>query len=80
MAVCALLVLRVFKGAKNKAMAAVVPGQLPAGGTSEAAGLIAAPQQASDSLALRRQISGALRKNPEHVKQVFAGWIDERQA
>lgn len=80
MAVCALLVLRVFKGAKNKAMQAAVVGQLPAGGASEAAGLIAAPQQASDSLALRRQISGALRQNPEHVKQVFAGWIDERQA
>jgi len=80
MPVCALLVLRVFKGAKNKAMAAGIPGQLPAGETSELAGLMAAPEQASDSLALRRQISGALRKNPEHVKKVFAGWIDERQA
>jgi flagellar M-ring protein FliF len=81
MAVCAFLVLRVFKGAKNKAMqAAAIPGQLPGSEPTEPAGLIAASEKATDSLALRRQISGALRKNPEHVKQVFAGWIDERQA
>jgi flagellar M-ring protein FliF len=76
MAVCALLVLRIFKGAKKKAVA----GQLPAAGAVGAAGFLSAPAKGSDSLALRRQISGALRKNPEHVKQVFASWIEEGQA
>jgi len=80
MAICAFLVLRIFKGAKKKAAQGAVPGRLPAAGATEAAGLLPAPNTASDSLALRRQISGALRKNPEHVKQVFAGWIEERQA
>lgn len=76
MAVCALLVLRIFKGATKKAVA----GQLPAAGAVGAAGFLPAPAKSSDSLALRRQISGALRKNPEHVKQVFASWIEEGQA
>jgi len=80
MAICAFLVLRVFKGAKKKALQGAVPGQLPAAGTTEATGLLPASNTASNSLALRRQISGALRKNPEHVKQVFASWIEERQA
>ncbi|MHC4741161.1 MAG: flagellar basal-body MS-ring/collar protein FliF, partial [Planctomycetota bacterium] len=79
MAVCALLVLRIFKGAKNRATAGF-PAQLPVGETGGETALMPAPETASDSLALRRQITGALRKNPEHVKQVFAGWIDERQA
>lgn len=80
MAVCAFLVLRIFKGAKKKAVQESVPGQLPAEGTGETAGFLPAGGAATDSLALRRQISGALRKNPEHVKQVFAGWIEEGQA
>jgi len=79
MAVCALLVLRIFKGAKKKTEATMAR-QLPATSAGEAAGFLPAPAKGSDSLALRRQISGALRKNPEHVKQVFAGWIEERQA
>lgn len=80
MAICALLVLRIFKGAKNKAIAIAVPGQLPAAGAPAAGGALPAPNAVSDSLALRRQISGALRKNPEHVKQVFSNWIQEGQA
>lgn len=78
MAVCALLVLRIFRGAKKKAGEQVIPGQLPAG-TSEAAGFLPAGG-AADSFALRRQITGALRKNPEQVKQVFASWIQEKEA
>lgn len=80
MAICALLVLRIFKGAKNKAVQVAVPGQLPAAGAAEVGDSLPAPSALSDSLALRRQISGALRKNPEHVKQVFANWIEEGQA
>jgi len=80
MAICALLVLKIFKGAKKKTLQEAAPGQLPAAGTSESAGLLPVSNTASDSLTLRRQISGALRKNPEHVKQVFASWIEEGQA
>jgi len=79
MAVCSLLVLRIFKGAKKKAATQTVPGQLPAAGMNQTAGFLPAGG-AADSFALRRQISGALRKNPEQVKQVFASWIQEREA
>ncbi|MBN2270463.1 MAG: flagellar M-ring protein FliF [Sedimentisphaerales bacterium] len=79
MAICAMLVLRIFKGAKKKATQQAFPGQLPAAGTVETAGFLPAGG-AADSFALRRQISGALRKNPEQVKQVFASWIQESEA
>ncbi|MBL7152239.1 MAG: flagellar M-ring protein FliF [Phycisphaerae bacterium] len=80
MAICAFLVLRIFKGAKKKAGQEGTRGQLPPAGTVEAAGFLPAGGQASDPMALRRQISGALHRNPEHVKQVFTSWIEERQA
>ena len=60
MAICALLVLRIFKGAKNKAVQVAVPGQLPGAGATASAGALPAPSAVSDSLALRRQISGRI--------------------
>ncbi|MBN2136616.1 MAG: flagellar M-ring protein FliF [Sedimentisphaerales bacterium] len=80
MAICALLVLRIFRGAKKKAGKKGATEELPAADTAGTAGLLPAGTIGTDSLALRRQITGALRQNPEHVKQVFAGWIEERQA
>jgi len=75
MAICALLVLKIFKGAKNKAGQAVAQGQIAQG--PEAAGLLNAGAEA-EALVLKRQIAGALRSNPEQVKQLFASWVEEK--
>jgi len=76
MAVCALFVLRMFKGAKKKAKMAAVPGQLPAGELP--GGLLPEAAGASKSLVLRKQIASALENDPERVKQLFTSWIEEK--
>jgi flagellar M-ring protein FliF len=75
MAICALLVLRIFKGAKKKvqpkteaehlAGAGAVGGFLP-GGTAD-----------SGALAMRRQIASALEQDPDRVRHLFTSWIEE---
>jgi hypothetical protein len=77
MAICALLVLRIFKGAKKKvAASAAMPEQLPAG--AGAIGFLPAEAGKSETLVLRRQIANALERNPEQVKQLFTSWIEEK--
>jgi len=79
MAICALLVLKVFNGAKKKATAtAESVGQLPGGG--ETAGLLPASEApgSSEPLVLRKQIANTLQSNPEQVKQLFASWLEEK--
>ena len=76
MAVCALLVLRMFKGAKRKVKMEAGTGQLAA---SEAAGgLLPGGSGGPEPLVLRRQIASALENNPERVKQLFTSWIEEK--
>ena len=70
MAICALLVLRIFGGGKKKA--GLAAKQLPAGG---AAGLLA---EGAEPAAMRRQIADTLRSNPEQAKQLFATWLQEK--
>ena len=74
MAVCALLVLKIFAGGKKKADAdsAGIEGQIAGGGM----GLLPAPG-AELSGTYKQQISTALNQNPEQVKQLFASWITE---
>jgi len=76
MAVCALLVFKILGGAKKKAETEAGTGEnmIGAGG---AAGLLPPGAESAEPLALRRQIAGALRRNPQQVKQIFAGWIQE---
>jgi flagellar M-ring protein FliF len=78
MAICALLVLRMFKGAKKKVRLKAESGQPP--GSEDAAGLLPglAPggSEVSQPLFLRRQIARALESNPERVRQLFASWIE----
>ncbi|MEJ2649577.1 MAG: flagellar M-ring protein FliF C-terminal domain-containing protein, partial [Sedimentisphaerales bacterium] len=73
MAICALLVLRMFKGAKKKAQAEntnLLPQAAPNAGFL--------PSQAQNSPALiRQQISSALERDPEKVRQLFNQWIQE---
>jgi flagellar biosynthesis/type III secretory pathway M-ring protein FliF/YscJ len=77
MAVCALLVFRVFNGARKKAALAAEAGQLPAGEAS--AGFLPAGQSNSEPLVLRRQIAGALHNNPEQVRRLFTSWVEEKE-
>ena len=82
MAICALIVLKIFSGAKTKvSSASPIPTthQLAGGGT---AGLLPAGSGADNmdnSMALRGHISDALQNNPEQVKQLFASWLEEKE-
>jgi flagellar biosynthesis/type III secretory pathway M-ring protein FliF/YscJ len=77
MAICALLVLRVFSGAKKKAASAAATEQLP--GAEGAAGLLPSGAGSSEPLVLRRQITNALQSNPNQVKQLFLNWLEEKE-
>jgi len=77
MAVCALLVLKIFRGAKKKAGLAAGPEQLPA--AEGVVGLLPAGQAASEPLVLRKQIASVVQSNPEQVRQLFANWIEEKE-
>jgi len=77
MAICALLVLKMFSGAKKKVAVLAETEQLPAIG-GETAGLLPADTESSESLTLRRQIANSLRNNPEQAKQLFSSWINEK--
>jgi len=76
MAICALLVLRMFRGAKRKAASAATAGSLPE--AEGAAGLLTGAAAASEPLVLRRQIANALEHEPDRVKQLFTSWIEEK--
>jgi flagellar M-ring protein FliF len=75
MAICALFVLRMFRGAKRKAASATAVGSLPE--AEGAAGLLTG-EAASEPLVLRRQIANALEREPDRVKQLFTSWIEEK--
>jgi flagellar M-ring protein FliF len=75
MAVCALVVLRIFSRARSKALAA--QGALPPGDAP--AGLLSAGQTALEPALLRRQIAQALKHNPERVRQMFLSWMEEKE-
>jgi flagellar M-ring protein FliF len=75
MAICALLVLRMFRGAKKKVSLETPAEQLP--GTEGAAGFLTGETRSSP-LVMRRQIASALERDPDHVKQLFASWIEEK--
>lgn len=76
MAVCALLVLRMFRGAKSKVASTAAAGQLPK--AERAAGLLPGGDESSEPLVLRKQIASVLEQDPERVKQLFASWLEEK--
>ncbi len=78
MAVCALIVFRIFSRARGKAVAAVEAKQLAEGG-SVTAGLLTPGSPAGEPIMLRRQITHALRNNPEQVREMFLNWIEEKE-
>jgi flagellar M-ring protein FliF len=76
MAVCALIVLRVFSRVRGK-IAAPVQGQLspePSPG-----GLLPPGEPLAEPALVRQQIAQALRQNPEQVRQMFRAWIQEKE-
>ncbi len=80
MAICALLVLRIFRGAKKKAALAAAPiGQAGLPAAEGAIGLLPAGQASSEPLVLRKQIAHSLQNNPEQARQLFSSWIEEKE-
>jgi len=73
MAVCALIVLRIFRKAHRQAAAQVQA--LPAGPGQEH--LLSAGESPAEPVILRRQIAHALKSNPEQVREMFLSWIKE---
>jgi flagellar M-ring protein FliF len=82
MAICALIVLKIFSGAKTKVSStSPVPTSHQLSGT-EAAGLLPAGAGAkgmNNSMVLRGHIAEALQNNPEQVKQLFTSWLEETE-
>ena len=76
MAICALLALKVFSGAKKKASSKSAAPELPE--SEGPAGFLPAKAGSSDHLVLRKQIAGALQSNPEQVKQLFSSWLENK--
>jgi flagellar M-ring protein FliF len=76
MAVCALLVLRMFRGAKKKVKMEAGRERLGAG--EGGTGLLPGGAGGEEPLLLRRQIASALENNPERVRQLFTSWIEEK--
>jgi flagellar M-ring protein FliF len=77
MAVCALIVLRVFRRAHRKATAGTTTQQLAEGAGS--AHLLSSGESDAEPIMLRRQITHALRSNPDQVKEMFLSWIEEKE-
>jgi flagellar M-ring protein FliF len=80
LAICALIVLKIFTGAGKKAAAeraaAGGPNGLGLAGSS-AAGLLPAGNSDETVNLLRQQINLQLRENPEQVRQLFTMWLAE---
>lgn len=77
MAVCAVVVLRIFSRARSKAAAADAQAQLPQGAGPE--GLLPAGELLAEPSLVRRQIASALKQNPDQVRQMFLSWIEEKE-
>ena len=78
LALCALIVLKIFAGAKKKVVAEETPAAMSQLEMLNPAMLPAAAGTGNEpGLVLRRQIAGELRDNPEQVRQLFAGWLAE---
>ncbi|MCP4455401.1 MAG: flagellar M-ring protein FliF [Planctomycetes bacterium] len=85
MAICAVVVLKVFKGSKKNA---VKPSRthlpLPVDGGTPA--LMAGEDSESDEgaglelMELRRRVGDSLRANPDQAKRLFTSWLEEARS
>jgi len=76
MAICALIVLRIFSRARGKTMA---PAQGQATSEAGPSGLLPPGELVAEPAMVRQQIAHALRQNPEQVRKMFASWIQEKE-
>jgi flagellar M-ring protein FliF len=76
MAICALLVLRMFRGAKRKAALEAEARQLP--GAEGVTALLSGGTGGPEPLLLRKQIASVLEQDPERTKQLFVSWLEEK--
>jgi len=77
MAICALLVLRIFGGAKKKVKGGAVAGELAA--AEGAVGLLPGQSSGGGAMVLRKQIASVMESNPEQARQLFSSWLAEGQ-
>ncbi len=76
MAVCAVVVLRIFNRARSRT--AAIEAELPQGAAS--GGLVPSGEPTiAEPLLMRRQIAHALKQNPDQVRQMFVSWIEEKE-
>lgn len=75
MAVCALLVLKMFTGAKNKATASANLNQ-----ANPTENLALAGADSFDPMVLRKKVIASLQNNPEQVKQLFSSWLEDKRS
>jgi flagellar M-ring protein FliF len=77
LAICALLVLKIFTGAGKKATAE--HAEISAGQILMASGgpMLPAGSGEEAMTAIRQQITQQLRDNPEQVRHLFASWLSE---
>ncbi len=78
MALCALVVLRMFRGARRKASLEAAANQMP--GAEGASGLLPGAPATPEPALLRRQIASVLEQDPERARQLFASWLEDRGA
>ncbi|UCC97903.1 MAG: flagellar M-ring protein FliF [Phycisphaerales bacterium] len=76
MAVCALLVLRMFRGARKKAGPGAASNQLP--GAEGVTGLLPGGTSVPEPALLRQQIANVLEQDPERARQLFASWLEDK--
>jgi flagellar M-ring protein FliF len=79
MAVCALVVLRIFRRAHGQAQAQARSQAPQLGAAAAPERLPPAGEVSAEPVALRRQIVHALRSNPEQVKEMFHSWLEETE-
>jgi flagellar M-ring protein FliF len=80
-AICALLVLKVFSGARKKAAAAAAPPIEQLTGTAGVAGYLpGSAAGGSETVLVRRQMAEVLRNNPEQARRLFLNWLQDNTA
>ncbi len=84
MAICAVVVLKVFKGSKKQT---VKPSRthLPLPADGNAAAMMAGEagegeEEALQLMELRRRIGDSLRSNPDQAKRLFSSWLEEARS
>jgi flagellar M-ring protein FliF len=74
-AICALIVLKIFSGARKKTQGADAQDSLAL--LEAGTGIIPTGHSTTEPALLQKRIANALENNPDQVKQLFSNWIQE---